>query len=323
MAATGYLIPTSNVSLQNLHDAFNASAYALNAFYSGGSFVAPFGPPANSGYGTIPSSGTISLGLFRGFFVFIETITADTVDYNLKTRAIANGWDQSAPLEALITIAPGITVYGSNPSTPAFSTGTTFSANSVIRLKNNGVIAGAGGAGGTGDSINDAVSITYPGQGGGLALSVTAGLIVFNNGIIGGGGGGGGAGASARDAVGDKTHSPSAIGGAGGGGGAGFGAAGAGGRVISSGQPGFSSGLNYGANGLNGNSGVGGTATVGGAGGAGRSIQLSSTPAAGAGGSLGAAGTNSTASGGAAGAAVSGNANITWINLGTRLGAIS
>jgi hypothetical protein len=145
------------------------------------------------------ASGQISMSNFYGkslTFTFSPTIAANTTNYNLKSAAIAAGWNQTAPLNATVTINGGVYVYSTSTGAYAFQTGATFPAGTVLRLINNGIILGMGGAGAAGMNSNAYVATTINGAVGGPALLAQQAIQITNNGIIGGGGGGGGNGAS-------------------------------------------------------------------------------------------------------------------------------
>jgi prepilin-type N-terminal cleavage/methylation domain-containing protein len=272
-------------------------------------------------YGTesyVCSSGYLWSGLACASttFTFTGTISADTPNYNVKTAAIAAGWNQTVPLYATVTIGTGIYVYSTGTANYAFDTGTGFYAGSTITVINYGSILGAGGAGGKGsDSSTNATA----GGDGGPAFRAQYAVTVKNNGTIGGGGGGGGGGSSGSDGSAYWC-------GGGGGGGAGY-TVGLGGGIGSSGCAGGAqarvaghSPVSYTVGGLAGNGDCSGVYYYGGYG----------EP----GGALGAAGgaalytANATISfrsagaNGAGGAAVTGNSFITWTATGTRYGAI-
>ena len=128
-------------------------------------------------------------------FTFAPTISANTANYNLKSAAIAAGWNQVLQLDATVTINSGIYVYSTSTGAYSFSTGTTFPAGSTLRLINNGIILGMGGAGGA-PGYNDAFWVygSTAGAVGGPAFIATNAISVTNNNTIGGGGGGGGGG---------------------------------------------------------------------------------------------------------------------------------
>jgi hypothetical protein len=117
-------------------------------------------------------------------FVFNQTISSDTTNYNLKSAAIAAGWNQTKPLVATVTINGGVYVYSTSTGTYAFDTGSTFPAGTSLNLINNGVILGRGGDGGNG-------GVNQNGQGGaggagGPAFIARYAINVTNNGTIGG-----------------------------------------------------------------------------------------------------------------------------------------
>lgn len=223
-------------------------------------------------------------------FIFNQTISADTSNYNLRAAAVAAGWDQVAPLYAVVTINSGIVVSATTTAQYAFDTGAVFPAGSTLALINNGYVIGMGGAGGLGANYGDRT-----GQPGGPALRAQAAISITNGGTLGGGGGGGGGGSTAAGGGGGRTGRTDSLGGTFGGGNGSF---------------------TVGGDGRSG--GSGGTTGPGGAGTAGT--------AAGGGGGWGASGgtgSNGAAAAGAGGAAVIGNSNITWVSTGTRYGAIT
>lgn len=216
-------------------------------------------------------------------FLFSRTISATTTNYNLRAAAVAAGWNQLAPLIAEISIGAGIVVGSTSTGAYAFDTGASFPAGSRLSL-----VIGNGayvvGAGGAGG-----------GGAGGPALRAQYPLSVTSVGTIGGGGKGG------------SIYYSSQVSGAyaGGGGGAGY-FAGAGQGGNTNGSPFISASV----------SGAGGTLTSGGAGGS-----LTVTDPCSGSVRESVAAENGTGLGG--GAAVVGNANITWVATGTRLGSIS
>lgn len=265
-------------------------------------------------------------------FVFNTTISADTNNYNLRSAAIAAGWNQVLALNATVTIASNVVVGATSTGAYAFDTGSGFPAGTTLRLNNNGFIYGAGGAGGTGGFMGSANNTYIPGGAGGAggpALRAQAAITVANNGTIGSGGGGGGGG------IGGVSNNQDGINGTGGGGGGG-------GIGYVPGLGGTRGGTNYG-NVYTGADGAAGTTSAGGTGGigaaanaAGGSGVYSGTPSVAAGTGANGAGAYGTAggtaangnpygfaaggAGGAAGTAVTGTTNITWSPMGTILG---
>lgn len=243
-------------------------------------------------------------------FVLNQTLSALTTNYNMKTAAIAAGWDQVTPLQMSVTVNNGIVIGSTTTAAPAFDTGTGFPIGTTLALINNGTITGKGGTGGGGGIYNYGNGndpTGYPGESGGVAFRAQLSIVVSNNGTIqGGGGGGGGGGLMAGEGWGS-----------GGGGGAGH-TPGQG--TIVQGNAEYWSGA-----------GSPGTLTTGGAGstvnyfsGYGGSPGPAQFPGGAGGnpGNAGAAGANGKP-GGAAGIAVQGNSNVTWNAIGTRLGPIN
>lgn len=226
------------------------------------------------------------IGLVKGGFVFVDVITSDVTNYNLRARAVAAGWDQVVPLVATTTVNSGIVLSADSTGQYAFDTGVTFPAGTTLALINNGFVIGMGGAGGAEGTA---------GSNGGPALRAQYAIgIDAAGGVIGGGGGGGG-GSNRGGGGGGRSGRTDAAGGVG----------------VPTGESGtFSSGGSGGGGG-----GAGGTTGPGAAGG---------VIGGGGGGGWGASGgTAGYYAGGTGGAAVVGNSYITWINTGTRYGSIT
>jgi len=137
---------------------------------------------------------------YRGLrFVFVDNINVDTLNYSIRTEALASGWDGQTPLEARITVSPTAYVYSNSTNTPAISFA-GLPPSSLVTLRNEGVILGKGGNGGGGytGSTFQFTNPIYQGQPGGPALLMTSNvtLILTNVGTLAGGGGGGGGGGS-------------------------------------------------------------------------------------------------------------------------------
>lgn len=256
-----------------------------------------------------------------GSYKFRATIAANTTQYNLRAAAVAAGWDQVNPLDAEVTINSGIYISSNSTGVYAFDTGASFPPGSRLAVINNGFIVGRGGNGGAGSRADPSIGTNIAGSAGaagGGALYVQFPISVTNAGTIAGGGGGGGGGEGHKHVTSDTkgTYVNQAEGGGGGG------------------------GRSNTAADASGGSPNGGTGTVSspGGGGAGGNYELTPVMTGGAGGTGGAWGTGGNSGGGgsggssscggpygggAGGAAVLGNTNITWINTGTRLGAIT
>ena len=244
---------------------------------------------------------------------FTLTISSNSTNVDLRDLAVSSGWDQST--EAEITIASGIYCYATNTSNSGMTINGSWPGG--VTLINNGFIAGRGGRGGTGRSINPFPSEgTYggsAGSAGGRALAVSSPVSINNQGTIGGGGGGGGGGGAEVSG----GYAPNRFWqGGGGGGGRSNGEGGSGGGPTSWGT-------------APGSAGAAGSLSAAGAGGGGGGQQ--GNPSVGAkggdGGNYGASGSSGSHSGakagGGAGAAINGNSYITWIANGTKLGSIS
>jgi len=239
------------------------------------------------------SSGVISMSDGYGKeYMKSLTISSNQTDLNLRTYALANGWSTSQLLQ--VTINGGVYLLASSTSASALTVSGSFPSG--VKLVNNGIIVGYGGAGGAG-SIN---SNGAAGAAGGTGITVSTALSITNNSTVAGGGGGGGGGAGSN--FGDL------YGGGGGGGGATYGAGGAGGSGTG---PGTGTGRAGGAASLTtgGSAGPGNYAPGGAGGGYGA-----------AGGTGGNANRGSGGAGGAAGNYVNGSAFVTWLVTGTRLG---
>jgi len=285
------------ISLATVQTEFGGSApTSMSEYYAGAGLV----PSGTSGtYGAVPSSGTISLQKFYGTqnaYVFNATISSNTQNYNIKSAAIAAGWNQVLPLIATITINSGVVVGSSSTGAYALQTGSTFPSGSSLTIINNGYIVGMGGNGAPG------VGSGNGGAGGaaGPALLIQQATTIYNNSIIGGGGGGGGAGGAGRSCRFGWT----AAGGAGGGG-AGNNAGSPNGSTLSGGA-GYVGGVYGSERGGTGGSGGG----LGSTGGTGQNGSGSCSSGLGGG-------------GGAGGACTSGNSLITWATVGTRYGALN
>ena len=153
---------------------------------------------------------------FSSTFTFNQIIVISTNNYNIKTAAVAAGWDQVTPLEAVITIYSGVIIGSTSVSIPALQTDTGIPTGSIINIINNGIIKGKGGMGAACRWVSASSGYwAYNGglEAGGTALKITLPVNITNNGVIAGGGGGG---AYIGGYTGDSSY-----GGAAGGGGAG------------------------------------------------------------------------------------------------------
>jgi len=251
------------------------------------------------------ASGVIDFQDLQGkSSVYAYTITTNQVDLNLRTHALADGWDGTTALA--VTLDTGIYISGSvaGNSTAALTIDGSFPAG--VTFINNGIVAGRGGTGGTSGVV---------GQAGGLALAVSSAISIENNGTVAGGGGGGGAaltyGGSTGCEMGEQTCTYTRTGAGGGGGRSNISYTSAGGSRL-------------GGDGDETAAGAAGSSTRSYSGYPCTTCTAAYTVHGGAGGDWGAAGTNGFHyAGGAAGGAVTGDSNITWDVTGTRLGTIT
>lgn len=254
------------------------------------------------------ASGQISMSNFYGKAnQFAFTISSNTTNANLRTLALAAGWNGTTKVVA--TIGSGVYVYSTATGTPALTINGSFPGG--VELVNSGLIYGMGGAGGAG--AGPAGGST--GSSGGNALTVSVAVSITNNGTIsGGGGGGGGGGYAIRE---EKFQTK--YGGGGGGGGRVNASGGAGGAATNGGSAGSAGTLTANGTGGAGYSGGGATGGTGGAGG----NNAASGSAGASGNSIYGFAVSAGGAGGSPGSAVTGNSNITWVATGTRYGVIA
>ncbi len=248
-----------------------------------------------------------SSGIWR--LVFTNTISlnisANTTDYNVRTAALAAGWNGTDLTNIVLTINAGIFVRASSTSAYAIDTGGSWPVGATITIINNGFIQGKGGVGGAGGDAQSPILPTN-GTAAGHAMNLQFPVSIDNtSGFIlgGGGGGGGGGGEYAQCNCGKFSCDEDLKVGGGGGGGAGTGAGGIGGNN-------GAAGTNIATSGANGTGGAGL--------GPGPCSQISKAGGNGGDwgtdGSAGTSGSQTGGSGGAAGKAIKTNANaVTWI----------
>lgn len=274
------------------------------------------------------------------------TISATTTNYNIFTQA----GSPSYPVTVILTINSGVTVGSTSTASAALDTGTGWNSESDVTIINNGTVMGKGGAGGQGGILANGASSAgngSTGSSGGDAVNIQFDVKFDNQGVIGGGGGGGGGGGSTGPVYSDNAplYYICSMGG-GGGGGRGYTSASGGAGGTYGTPPGGS--WYCAQNGTSGNAGSSSSAGTGGTGvachyPAGANSSDADGGNGGTGGGLGSSGSSgatatcfsgitlggacsvsSGGSGGAAGKAVDLNGNtVTWINTGTRYGAVS
>jgi hypothetical protein len=218
------------------------------------------------------ASGAISLSSFYGkanAFVFNQTISGNTSNYNLKSSAIAAGWNQVLKLTATITINAGVYVYATSGNY-AFATGVTFPTGTTLSVVNNGTIVGYGGAGGDTEAV---------GAAGGPAILFQYATTVTNNGRIAGGGGGGGGGGSVGLSEFYGNYNVGYNEGIGGAGGGGLGSGGSGSLTAAAGGSAGTGGNDGVCTAIGGTGGTGGSYGAAGASGGGANYVYSSSTA--------------------------------------------
>ncbi|AIK68263.1 hypothetical protein P10VF_050 [Rhizobium phage vB_RleM_P10VF] len=142
----------------------------------------------------IPTTGEISLSMFRGKGINIEKIVMSSTQ-NLILSSLFTNEELNSPLDKRVFIDPGVSIGSLNPAIPAMQSG-IFLGN--LTIENYGSVLGAGGSGGTEGS---------PGTNGGDAIVLDIpGVVIENYGFIRGGGGGGGSGGKGGDG-GDGIYS--------------------------------------------------------------------------------------------------------------------
>ena len=121
---------------------------------------------------------------------FPVPITSNQLNANLRTLALAAGWDGISA--ATVTINAGVYIWSNNTGIPALTIDGSWPGG--VTLINNGYIIGMGGAGGTGYWLSPGL-VYSNGQPGGPAISLGVNATITNNaGAYIAGGGGGGAG---------------------------------------------------------------------------------------------------------------------------------
>jgi hypothetical protein len=100
------------------------------------------------------------------FYRFTATLTAAfpyvMTTYDLRTAALADGWNGLSKLNATITIPDYMTILGTGNNASAAFVINNITAGSIVTINNNGIISGSGGSAGYKTSNSGAVS--YPGN---------------------------------------------------------------------------------------------------------------------------------------------------------------
>lgn len=148
---------------------------------------------------------------FSNLYYTEYTLTASDTPHNIRTQAIANGWNGTDPVHVKVNVTGnrGSTSTG----TPAIQTGTPYPTGSIVELVNSAIISGRGGNGGNANGGG--------GSGAGQGMILNYPISIDNGGTIQGGGNGGNAGGGGS-ASGGENQPPIYYTGGGGGGGAGY-----------------------------------------------------------------------------------------------------
>ena len=113
-----------------------------------------------------------------GVNLFEFTISSNQTNADLRTLALAAGWEGQARVVA--TLGSGVYISSNSTGTPALTV--TGSFPNGVQLINSGYIVGMGGAGGNGSTQTGP---GFDGSAGGLALSVSTSVSINNIGTIG------------------------------------------------------------------------------------------------------------------------------------------
>lgn len=298
-----YLPSSGALSINDINTLFGRGNN-LNA-YRGTTYYTSSAGPYTFSSGAISISNFYSTGPSPNTFSF--TISSNQANADLRSLAVAAGWNQSSAVIA--TVNGGVYIYSTSTGTAGLTISGSWPGG--VTLVNNGYIMGKGGDGGV---VSSATYSGSPGSGG-PAISLGVSCSITNNSYIGGGGGAGGNAYTNPGSGASGSNTAVGGGGAGGGNGSGccntssgFTAGGAGGGPGASGSDGGS--------GISMNSGGGGGRIMPGTGGAGTTVGGTKTAWTGKGGGSGGSGsaisaTNYTVGGGGSAGSTGGNASAT------------
>ena len=177
-------VPSSGAISMNDFNVSIGAAGTTQRSFSDATFL------SQAGNKTATSGQNVSLGDIYSY-AYNPTIASNVTNYNMRSAAVSAGWNGYKQLNMTVTVNSGVYVYSTSTGSYSFDTGSTFPTGSSLRLNNNGVIIGKGGAGGGGGAGS---GITYGTAGGaaGPAFIARNAISVQNAGTISGGGGGGG-----------------------------------------------------------------------------------------------------------------------------------
>lgn len=150
------------------------------------------------------------IGMANGYGksdAFKFSITSNQNKANLRSLAVAAGWDQSKKVVA--TLNSGVYIYSDAIGTAALTIDGSWPGG--LTFVNNGFVMGMGGTGGSVYFDGSTWTQNFGQSAGGNAINLGVSCTIENNSYIGGGGGGGGSS--------NYTFSTGAMGGGGGAGG--------------------------------------------------------------------------------------------------------
>jgi len=140
---------------------------------------------------------------------------AVTIDSDVNSSFDVGKYVKSGKVNLTININGGVSIQNSDAANKRrasiYSSVTIDPVGSKITIRNNGVIQGANGEGGDGDSDT---SSSEPGSRGNTAIKLNCDVVVFNTGSIQGGGGGGGGGLDPTGNAGGGAGWPAGVSGA-------------------------------------------------------------------------------------------------------------
>jgi hypothetical protein len=181
------------ISLSEIQTEFGgANPISLSEYYRDGSYT-------TSNNTSVPTSGAISFSNFYGgTSEFTLSITSNTENLDVRSAAVAAGWDESSPLA--VNISSGVYVWSDTTATAGMVISGTFSNG--VTIINSGYIIGKGG------NVGLAGGAAVSNSSSGVSIVNNSGAFIAGGGggggISGGGGGGAGGGYIGGGAVGQN-----------------------------------------------------------------------------------------------------------------------
>ena len=91
---------------------------------------------ANNVYVKVGDDNGVWTMIYEAAFSLNVTLSSNTAKYDIATVAQQGGWDDTLPVIANITVAPGVVVYSDQTGTAAFSVPSALTADSQVTLTN-------------------------------------------------------------------------------------------------------------------------------------------------------------------------------------------